>query len=239
MTVTFDDMDWELEAGETYAVIVRVDVNDLDGGFTAGDTLTADVNPDDAGWDVEDEAGEDLVAGDKTGSATSEAHSFYADGINFDDGAADTTSIKDTNGDTAGGERGVYTIKFDVTAFGDTIYVPTGATTATSSVTAASGLAYAIENSSGDQVALNGAGLASTTAAVSSSIAPSGGYYRVDEGKTESFTLTVELTPLADGFFRAQLYGVNYNVSTAAAADTLQQALPAPDYETDFLNLDA
>lgn len=239
MTVTFDDLDWELDGGETYAVIVRVDVNDLDGAFTAGDTLTADVNPDDTGWRVDDEAGETVVAGDKTGSATSEAHSFYADGINFGKGEADTASIKDTNGNTAGGERGVYTIKFDVTAFGDTIYIPTGATTATSSVSAASGLAYAIENSSGEQVALNGVGLASTTTAVSSSIASSGGYYRVDQGTTESFTLTVELTPLADGFFRAQLYGVNYNVGTAAAADTLQKALPAPDYETDFVNLDA
>lgn len=239
MTVTFDDMDWQLKAGKKYPVIVRVDVNDLDGGFTAGDTLTAKVNPGDPGWTVDDEAGETVAAGDKTGSATSEAHSFYADGINLGKGAADSATIKDTTPQAAGGERGVYTIKFDVTAFGDTIYIPTGATTATSSFTAGSGLAYAIENSSGEQVALNGVGLASTTAAVSSSITASGGYYRIDEGRTESFTLTVELTPLADGFFRAQLYGVNYNVGTAAAADTLQQALPAPDYETDYTNLDA
>ena len=61
----------------------------------------------------------------------------------------------------------------------------------------------------------------------------------MSENSTESFTLTVELTPLADGFFRAQLYGVNYNVGAAATADTLQQALPTPDYETDYVNLDA
>lgn len=239
MTVTYDDLDWELKAGETVEVIVEVDVNDLDGAFTAGDTLTADVNPDDAGWDVEDEEGDNVVAADKTGAATSEAHSFHADALDIEDGAADTTSTKDTNGDTAGGERGIYTLKFDVTAFGDAIYIPLGATTGTSSVDTDDGLAYAIENSDGNQVALNDAGLASTTAAVSSTASMSGDYYVVNEGSTESFTLTVELTPLADGFFRAQLYGVNFNVGSAAAADTLQQATPTTDFETDYVSLDA
>ena len=238
-TVTFDNLDWVLEAGDKVEVIVRVDANDLDGGFTAGDTLMADVNPTDAAWDVEDEEGDTVGNTDKTGSATSEAHSFFADGLQIKKGGNDLTNTKDTNGDTAGGEQGLYTINFDVTAFGNTIYIPTGATIATSSVTGGSGIAYAIENSSGEQVALNDSGLASTTAAVSSSAPKSGSYFRVDEGKTETFTLSVTLTPLADGYFRGQLYGVNFKVGSATTADTLQQATPETDFETTYVDLDA
>jgi hypothetical protein len=125
-----------------------------------------------------------------------------------------------------------------LTAFGDTLYIPTGATAATSSVSAASGVAYAVENSSGEQIAVNGSGLASTTAVVSSTADTSGSYYVIDEGETESFTLTVIVTPAADGFYRLQFYGINFNVGSAASADTLQQATPANDFETDYENVD-
>lgn len=237
-TLTFDNLGWTVDAGDKVEVIVRVDINDLDGQFTAGDTLSADVNPDDAAWDVEDEEGEDVAAADKTGSASSEAHSFFADGLNIVSNSVSNT-YKDTNGDTTGGERGVYTVKFDVTAFGDAIYIPTGATIATSSVTADKGVAYTIEDSDGDAIALNGLAKASTTAAVSSTASQSGSYYVINDGETETFTLTVELTPLADGFFRAQLDAVNFNVGAAGSADTHQGANPQTDFETDYQNLDA
>ncbi|MEX0918815.1 MAG: peptidoglycan-binding domain-containing protein [Candidatus Paceibacterota bacterium] len=242
MTVTYDNMDFVLRAGDIVNVTIEVDVNNLDGGFTAGDTLAVDVNPNDSGWDVEDEEGDAVGSGDKSGTATSDAHSFFDDGVNIVFVSPSVETIKDTNGDTAGGEQGQYTIKVEVTAFGDTIYIPFGATTATSSVTAAKGIAYAIENSDGDQIALNGAGLASTTAVVSSSanteVAGGVSYYKVTDGSTETFTLQVTLTPLADGFFRTQFDAVNFNVGTAAAADTHNDATPASGFDSDYLNLD-
>lgn len=237
-TIDFDNVDWTLGAGESAEVTVVVDVNDLhDATFTAGDTLAADVNPDDAGWSVEDEEGEDVAASDKSGSASSETHSFFADGLNIANGEADAPDTEDTNGDTAGGKRGLYTISFEVTAFGDTIYIPTGATSATSSVQQ-SGVAYAIEKSDGTQIALNGVGLASTTAAVSSTADTSGGYFVIDEGETETFELSLTLTPTADGFFRAQVHGVNFNVGSASTADTLQTANPQTDFESSFISID-
>lgn len=237
-TVTFDDLGWELSAGDTVEVLVRVDINDLDGGFVAGATLSADVNPDDAAWDVEDEEGDDVDAGDKTGTASSDAHDFYAQGVQIN-AVSDSTSTKDTNGDTAGGEQGLYTITFEVTAFDGDMYLPLGATISTSSVDTDDAVAYTIEDSNGTALMLNGAGLGSTTAAVSSTADTSGAYYVVDEGQTEEFTLTVTFTPAADGFFRAQLYGVNFNVDGASAADTMQTATPASDFETEFEDLDA
>lgn len=239
MTVTYNDLDLTIDAGDTVEVVVTVDVNNLSGGFTAGDTLAADVNPDDAAWNVEDQEGDDLAAGDKSGTASNDAHSFYADGLSITDGASEPEpTINDSNGDTAGGQRGVYKVNFSVTAFGDDIYVPLGATISTSTVDTDDGIAYALENSDGTAQMLNAAGLASTTAAVTSSADTSGDYYVINEGTTETFTLTVTATPLADGYFAVQLYGVNFNVAAAAAADTLQVASPAADHQTDQIFLD-
>ncbi len=198
--------------------------------------MSADVNPDDTAWDIEDEEGNDVAATDKTGAATSDAHVFYSQGIRIVS-VSEANDLKDTNGDTAGGEQGLFTIKFDVTAFEDDMYLPLGATISTSSVDTNDAISYVIENSDGTAQMLNAAGLASTTAAVSSTADTSGAYYLIEEGQTESFTLTVTLTPAADGYFRAQLYGVNYNVTTADNADTMQTATPASDFETDFVDI--
>lgn len=237
LTVTFDNIDLTVKAGDTIEVIVEVDINNIDGGFAGGATLMAKVNPDDPAWDVEDEEGNEVIDDNKTGAAASEYHAFYSTGIVIAP-VSTTISKDDTNGDNAGGNRGLYTIKFDVTAFEDDMYLPTGATISTSTVDTDDAMAYVIEDSNGTALMLNGAGLASTSAVVSTTATESGGYYVVNQGETKSFTLQITLTPAADGYYRAQLYGVNYNVGAGAIADTMQLASPAANFETDYINLD-
>ncbi|HNZ55604.1 MAG TPA: hypothetical protein PKN73_02685, partial [Candidatus Paceibacterota bacterium] len=60
-----------------------------------------------------------------------------------------------------------------------------------------------------------------------------------NQGETKTFTLDITFTPTADGYYRAQLYGVNYNVGSADNANTMQLATPATDFETSFLYIDA
>jgi hypothetical protein len=238
IAIKFTDVDEDdvvIEEGEKVSFTLVADINDTDGGFSAGDSLVASLAAADV--DAEDENGDAVT--DLNGSASSEGTAFYVEGAVIGKGAADTATIKDLTSQAVGGELGVYTIKFDVTAFGDDIYVPTGTTIATSSVSGSSGVVYGIEGDDGVLDMLNAAGLASTTAAVSSSASRSGDYFRVREGKTETFELSVTLTPLADGYFRAQLYGINFNVATAGTADTMQLAVPATDFETSLINLDA
>lgn len=237
-TITFTDLNFVVAAGETVEVIVTVDVNNLSGGFVAGATLATDVNPGDAGWDVEDEAGDSLSANDKTGSAASDAHQFFAEGLIIGAGAADTATIKDTNGDTAGGEQGIFTIKFEVTAFEADIFIPFGATIATSSVTTDKGVAFTVEDADGVAVPMNAAGRASSTFAVSSTADTSGNFFQIKEGTTETMTLSVTFTALADGFHRAQLDGINYNVGSAGNADIQQDVNREEDFETDLVDLD-
>ncbi len=231
--ITFDNLDWTIDAGDTVEVIVSVDVNELGGNFTEGDSLSANVNPDN--WNVEDEQGDDISTNDKGGTASSESHTFFGQGINIES-VSTSQSVRDTNGDTAGGEEATFTVRFEVAAFDEDIYIPLGATTATSSVDTDDGVAYTIENSDGDEIMLGGID-GSTNAVVSSTANTSGSYYIVRDGETESFTLTVTLAPNNDGYYRLQLYGVNYNVGAEAAADTMQRAIPAVDFETDYANI--
>ena len=66
------------------------------------------------------------------------------------------------------------------------------------------------------------------------------GHYVVNQGDgPKTFTLDVTLTPAADGYYRVQLYGVNYKVGSTGNADTMQLAVPATDFETSFLYIDA
>jgi len=119
-TITFDSLDWDINAGDTVEVVVQVDVNDTDGGFSDGATLMADVNPDDAAWDVEDEEGNDLEAGDKTGAASSDAHLFYAIAPEVEVVATSITA--NDNGD-APAESATAKVDVKLTARGGTIYL--------------------------------------------------------------------------------------------------------------------
>ena len=239
-TTTFTNIDLDLEAGETYEFLVTVDINSATAAsFASGDSIMAEIRSAERdSLDAEDESGETIVVGDKSGTALGEAHTLATEGVMISEGASDSTDTKDTNGDTAGGEQGLFTINFEVTAFEDTIYIPTGATSATGTVTAASGVSYAVENSDGDQVEI-GAAAASSTAAVSSSADKSGNYFVVEDGQTETFTLNVTFTPMTDGYYRGQLDGVNFNVGAAGSADTREVATPQNKYETAYEDLDA
>jgi len=228
--VVFDDLDWDIDAGDTVEVIVRVDMNELNTGtFGAGATLSASVNPDNAGWDVEDEEGETVENSDKSGSATSDAHSFYGDGINVK-----LVSVSDTSvaGDGNDDDYVKLTIKFDVTAYGEKVYVDktvtkTGATNA--------GTAYGVDlsDAEGSYVAA-----ASSSAAFSSTADSGTNGYEVDEGDTETFTLTVTVQNAATSTFdakyvRAVLTSLGFNTDDSTTWTNYTSGL-TDDFKTDF-----
>lgn len=231
--VTFENIGLGIDADDTAELTVALifkGTEDHGEGTTVSVQFTSVV-------DAKDENGNDEGDMTITGTPTSATSTLRSEGINIDEGDSDSASTKDTNGDTAGGEEGVFTIKFDVTAFNDDMYLPFGATT-TASLDTDDAVGYRIEDSDGAEVTVND-GTGSTTAVVSSSAETSGNYYVVHSGDTESFTLKVTFDPSADGFYRAQLLGVNYNVGAAAIADSTETASPVEDYETEYVDLDA
>ena len=62
------------------------------------------------------------------------------------------------------------------------------------------------------------------------------GRFRIQEGQTETFTLTVVYDPSTTGFYKLQLYTINYN-DTSDDPDTYQRALPESRYETESLSI--
>lgn len=228
--VVFDSLDWTVEAGDTIEVIVRVDMQELNTGtFAAGATLSASVDPDNASWDVEDENGDDLVAGDKSGSATSDAHGFFADGIQVGFVSVDEEIVA---GDSADDDYVKLTIKFDVTAFGETIYVDDTMADKIGSTTG--GNAYDVERSDGTDVAA-----ASSTFALSSTADDEGNGFEIQEGETETFTLVVTVqnaaTSTFDGaYVRAVLTGIGYNTDNGSTFSTFTSASLTSNFKTDY-----
>jgi hypothetical protein len=211
--IVFEDLNWDLEAGETVEVIVRVDVNELTGGFVAGDTLSASVNPDEDSWDMEDEEGENVGDDDKSGSASSDAHAFYADGIQV------TLVSTDEEAFTVDGTNNDYvtlTIKFDVTAFGEDSYIDK--TVLTTGV-ANDGTAILAEESDGTDLAAG-----SSTVTITSTGDEETHTFLVEEGETETITLAVTVANSTTGQLdatdvRALITGIGFSSTDTATEE--------------------
>lgn len=106
---TFEDVDVSIDAGEVVEFSIVATLNEIEGDFAAGDSLSATVDSNDLTAETEDD---DLTGSELTGTATGEAQSFYEAGISavvLDSGSGASTS----------GNVGTFTFKLDVTAFGD------------------------------------------------------------------------------------------------------------------------
>ncbi len=234
--VQFDiDKDVTIEADDVVTAMLYVEFNDVTSAFSSA-SIVSSIQATTADIDAE---GADDIGTIGGSTQTSETHTLRLAGIEFDEGGSDSASTKDSTADTAGGEQGQYVVKFDVTAFGDDLYIPTGATTATTAVVTTKGVSYAIEDEDGSQILLNATARASTTAVVTSSADKTSTWFKVRDGETETFTLTITFTPKTDGFYRAQLHAVNYKVGSTGNADVHQLVLPTGDYETDYVDIDA
>lgn len=230
--VLFDNLDWGLDAGETVEVIVRVDMNELNNGtFAAGATLSAAVNPDDSGWDVEDEEGDDLVAGDKTGSASSDAHAFYGDGINvvFVSATEVDNAVDSTNNDYV-----TLTLEFDVTAFGEDAYIDK---TVLETGVANNGTALLVEESDGTDVAVG-----SSTVTITSTGDEETNTFLVEEGETETFTIKVIVSNDASAALdntdvRFTMTGIGFSSTDTATPDQTYTSNLSTDFKTDYAHI--
>ncbi len=222
-STVFDiDGDLTIEAGERVTVEVQVEFKALTGNYAEGTTIYATTTG--VSGDFE---GADDVTGE--GAATGETHTLRTEGAILE--AGDMTETLNENDDASTtDDEGTFVIKFDVTAFETDLYIDDTATGGT------------VENNTGVnfQFLTSDDNVAATTS-ISASLTStaekeSPGRYKVAEGETETFTLTVVANPSTTGFHKVQLYSVNWN-NTNDDADTQQRALPAEDYETDTLNI--
>lgn len=189
-TVVFDDLDIDIEEGQTVDVLVYGDVNELGGNFTEGDTLKVSVTSANAdAIEAEDETGEDLVASDITGSANGEEQAFFAEGltVTFNDGSKELNQVDGADNDSA-----VFTIDFTVEAGEEDVFISTST-----------------------PFTVTGAGGISTSSFLDGDETSTNGNFEVAAGEEEQFTLTVVITNTgaASGFYELKLDGILWNTT--------------------------
>jgi len=220
-TTTFDiDEDLVIDEDDKVTVKVIIDLNSQSGNYAAGSAISASV-PSYGVDDITGTGGDDLSASTNKGSAVGETHQLLTEGIFAEIVSVDETK---TAGDNNANDVGDYKIKFDLTAFEDTFYV---------SATSSAVFVYHVEDGSGSTVSTT------TVAAVTSTATKEGNSYRINEGGTEEFTLTVTLNPQTTGYYRIELDSITYGTTAATPYGSSHTATPDEDFETDNLYLNA
>ena len=223
-SVVFNNLDLTLEAGKTYTFTVTADINDIEAGpFDEGDSLTVSLTSTNRDYvDAEDEEGDQVSDNDKTGTVTGDAQQFRTNGIALTLVSTDTDA---TTGTSANDDVGLFTIKYKVTAIGDTVYVSSLATTA--------GVTFTVDKggTATTSVTIVGA-LVNNTDTTLTSV----GNYEIEDGESETFTLSVSVPISAasgSGQYRTALTGVLWDTSDIAApANTYNSELDS--FKTDY-----
>jgi hypothetical protein len=234
--LTFDDFNHTLSAGEEVEVLVTVDVNDLAGNFGEGDSLIAAIGEgetDHTSFDAEDEEGNDLADADKTGAETSEAHTFYDSAFNVS-----LVSVSEIltagNAQASEDDRGEFRIVFDVEAFGADVYIRNAQTATTTLDTV--GYQGGAAADSGVLFNVTSATTTSSTLTTGATLDTDG--YLVQDGETEQFTLTVNVTAGTDSFQTVGIRAIEWALDNTAD-DAFFSAGLDTDWDTDPMYMEA
>ncbi len=231
-TITFNNMDFALSAGDTVDFEVKADINDIETGlFEEGDNLKADVTTTNrSAIDAENEEGDQLSdSSEKSGTAVGEYQEFRTAGIALELVSTDTSV---TVGNSTNDDLGTFKIKFKVSAVGDTAYIGTTVTqgyTYTADLagtTSTAGISAVVTN-----LGTNGNSATATTQ----------GNWRVEEGTSTTIELTVqrvEGTPLpSSGLWRASLTGVKWSNSDGDTTLENTYSSNMNDFKTSYISL--
>jgi hypothetical protein len=180
-------MDLEIGGDETVTLELVISLKEDATESTVDFTITA--------ADVDAEG---VVSGDDAtveGTVSSETHTISTAGI-IVEGTGKSTSISED------GDTGTFTLEFTIEALEEDVYIYNGAVDTT--VASSSGIVYNIYRSG---TALSSA--TSTDSATLQSTADTAGldsaWFKISQGETEEFTLTVSLNP---DYGTSQLYSV-------------------------------
>lgn len=222
-TLVFDiDGDYVIDAGDEVEVELMLEFKKTTGNYSNGQTVYASTTEGSL-YDVE---GADDVAAE--GAATGDTHTLRSEGVMLEMTDEDFT-LKTNSDSTSEDDQGVFTFKFEVTAFEEDFYF--NKTAASGTVSTIAGAEFTIEN--GGSTVTTGGGVGTTTASLTSTADTVGSRFVVREGETETFTLKVTFDPSTSDFYALQLGGVNYFPSSTSNSPVAQEAIPASDFETD------
>lgn len=207
-TVTFDNLNFTIRAGQTVDFTLAANINKFGGDFDEGDMLEARITSTNRDFiDAENENGDNLTTTEKQGVALGHTQELRTSGISvtFVSASTDISSGQSSDDDLAS-----FKLRFTVKAIGDTVYV--------SSVAGSGGFNFAVDRA--------GQTVSSGTSAVvtdnTDSRMTSNGNYQIDEGREETFELSVT-AQLPDagtaGLYRAALTGIAWDTEDISVLD--------------------
>ncbi len=222
-TITFDDLDFELGAGDSVDFEVRADINGTD-EFAEGGSLLASITSDNrSAIDVENEEGDQVADADKTGTAIGEAQEFRSEGISL-------SLVSTDESVNADGTLGNYTIKFKVAAVGEDVYI--GTTTTGKYVFAFEEASRGATTTGFSAAITNGGGDGNSTSTTS------GGNWKINDGTSVTLTLQVfgNGASLSAGAYRAALSSMYWTISDTDAVTTTDNSYSSnmDEYKTDY-----
>lgn len=228
-SVTFDNLDFDIMAGDTVKFTVLADITDLDGTvFAEGDSIEADVTASNRDlMDIENEEGDQLSdASEKSGTANGEAQEFRTEGIMIE---LVSTSTDVTAGTSANDDLGEFIIKYKVKAVGNAIYV---SSLATASLTATgNGTVVGVERSGTATIG----GVSVTVVNTTDDTLTSVGNFLIEEGEEETFemTATVQLpTAGLAGQYRALIRAIDWATTDTTTYTSYESNLDS--YKTSY-----
>lgn len=222
-TVTFDNIDLDIDADDTVELTIKADLDDTNDQvrYQNGDTIQVTaVNL----TEYEDEFGNDDGDFSETGSFAGNTHTLYSTGISVEVVGSPSTEI--TSVDSANNDIAQFSWEVDVTAFGDEdVYINKDVADIVSSSTAGDvDTLYSIEYSSGTTLTSVGGTIvcSSNCSNVTNVTGDAGAYsaayngetfFKIASGKTARFTITVSGTNQTDSKqVRALLNNIEWTV---------------------------
>ncbi|MBI2013499.1 MAG: peptidoglycan-binding protein [Candidatus Colwellbacteria bacterium] len=238
--VTFDNLDFTIAKNDTEDFKILVDIQDIDGNLTVGDTLQAQITATNVNnITVEDSSGQQLSDDDATGTALAEASEVRVIGFDFSLISATASITSPSDGATAGSrDTGTYTIKFNLTAWGGDISIDRSCEEADAD-TADQGIEFTVTNNASNTSTCTFASTADDNTD------DTGAAWLISETETNEFTLTVALQPSTeaadDHFSKVYLTSINWDdVVTDTSPDIFTTAgLGEADTSTPELFLQA
>ncbi len=216
-TLVFDiDGDVTVAADDVVTAMLYADFENMEAyeGATIYATTTA------AGIDAE---GEDDVSVDGS-TVTGETHTLRTEGVSVEYVEDDVTA--DENNDATTTDNAAdFELQFSVTSFGDDIYLPFGATSSSTLLT--DGVHYSIIDTNTNSVVTTGTHIASLDMDDDGET----NSFKVSDGDSQTFTLTVNYDPATAGSYKLRLDTINFALTDVSTA-TSEQDVSDEDVDT-------
>ena len=124
-SIRFEEVNYTIPAGETVEVLIVADLLAVDTALDEGDTITVTLGETETDQvtfnQIRDEAGENLVDADITGTASAGAHGIFDVYIDVALVSQSTVVLPDDDADD--NDIATFTMVFDITARGGSVYV--------------------------------------------------------------------------------------------------------------------